>query len=234
MSNVTKETSELTQTLRSLLLSGAYAPGAPLVERELAQRLHVSRIPLREALSRLQGLGLLIRQPGRGSLCLRDYTAETAAELYEYREAIERQAIRLACRRSPETELLRLSALADRLMAIPNSYRSTEWAASDLAFHHQLVRLSGNERLIHAFEHLMDETSYLFYHYAARHLRPRQPAAWIREHTKKKALAHHKLAAALGAKNETMALALLSEQLTEASHEIQNLLLHREVDPSTN
>ncbi|CAN5349954.1 GntR family transcriptional regulator [soil metagenome] len=84
--------------LRDEILSWRLAPGTALSEIELAARLGVSRTPLRAALARLALEGLVDTSRGRTGI-VSDVSAESIAELFELREALETQASRLAARR---------------------------------------------------------------------------------------------------------------------------------------
>jgi DNA-binding GntR family transcriptional regulator len=84
--------------LRDDILSWRLAPGTPLSEIELAERLGVSRTPLRAALARLALEGLVDTSRGRTGI-VPDVSPESVAELFELREALEVHAARLAARR---------------------------------------------------------------------------------------------------------------------------------------
>ena len=86
------------QRLRDDILSWRLAPGTPLSEIELAERLGISRTPLRAALARLALEGLVDTSRGRTGI-VPDMSTESIAELFELREALETQAARLAARR---------------------------------------------------------------------------------------------------------------------------------------
>ena len=86
------------EALRDDILNWRIAPGTALSETELAVRLGVSRTPLRAALARLALEGLVDTSRGRTGV-VPDVSAESIAELFELREALELQAARLAARR---------------------------------------------------------------------------------------------------------------------------------------
>ena len=86
------------ERLRDDILSWRLVPGTALSEIELAARLGVSRTPLRAALARLALEGLVDTSRGRTGI-VPDMSAESVAELFELREALETQAARLAARR---------------------------------------------------------------------------------------------------------------------------------------
>jgi DNA-binding GntR family transcriptional regulator len=88
--------------LRGEILDGLLAPGAALLEVEQAERIGVSRTPLREAVARLISDGLVVGRRGRG-FEVTEISVDSISELYELRQALEVQAIRLAAiRRDPE------------------------------------------------------------------------------------------------------------------------------------
>ena len=135
--------------LHALLLDaierGEYAPGARLIETELAARYGVSRTPVREALNRLESQGVLARDARRGMVVASlDY--DQLGELYDLREVVEGFAARLAARRaSPaEIEVLREMVEADRARVTD----SGALAQSNKRFHRQLQLASHNRYLI--------------------------------------------------------------------------------------
>jgi DNA-binding GntR family transcriptional regulator len=125
--------------------NGVYRAGARLVETELAERLEVSRTPVRQALSRLEAEGVAARDE-RGGLVVATLDYDQLGELYEVREMAEALAAKLAARHaSPaEIEILNELVAADR-------GRLDDVAAlalSNRAFHQQLHRASHNRYLI--------------------------------------------------------------------------------------
>ncbi|WP_425956395.1 GntR family transcriptional regulator [Xylanimonas sp. McL0601] len=103
------------RTLRDEIVRWSLPPGAPLGEIELAERLGMSRTPVREALARLLADGLVVTVGGRG-LAVAPMDLERVHALYEVRQALETQAARLAARRGDPAVF---AALADELSAAP-------------------------------------------------------------------------------------------------------------------
>ena len=105
--------------LREEILHWRLLPGTPLSEIELADRLGVSRTPLRAALARLALEGLVDTSRGRTGV-VSEVSAETITELFELREALETQAVRLVARRADAAVFERLAERfgdAPRLLA---------------------------------------------------------------------------------------------------------------------
>lgn len=94
--------------LREEILHWRLLPGTPLSEIELAERLGVSRTPLRAALARLALEGLVDTSRGRTGV-VSEVSAETITELFELREALETQAVRLVARRADPPVFARLA-----------------------------------------------------------------------------------------------------------------------------
>lgn len=98
--------------VRALIVSGELRPGTRLVERTLAERLGVSRVPVREALRDLVAEGYAATR-ATGGIAVRDYPTEEVAELFEIRGALESILLRRATGGvSPEGER-RLRACLD-------------------------------------------------------------------------------------------------------------------------
>lgn len=87
--------SQIFEQLRDSICDGRLAPGSRLVQEQLAEELDVSRMPVREALLRLEQENYVSRQPNRGYV-VRELTTSEIAEVYVARRALETVALRLA------------------------------------------------------------------------------------------------------------------------------------------
>ncbi|MDZ7907162.1 MAG: GntR family transcriptional regulator [Gemmobacter sp.] len=90
--------------------AGSLPPGTRLRETELAERLGISRTPVREAIRQLEADGLVIHLPRQGAT-VRSLDYAEVIELYEMRAVLEGTAARLAARAASEVELSELAAL---------------------------------------------------------------------------------------------------------------------------
>lgn len=79
--------------IREMILSGELLPGERLLQADLADRLNVSRVPIREALSRLHAEGLLTHKPNTGFTVVR-FTSDELSEVYLMRELLETELLR--------------------------------------------------------------------------------------------------------------------------------------------
>ncbi len=140
------------EKLKQALVEGGLNPGERLSEPELAERLGVSRTPVREALVRLAQEGLVELLPGRGAW-VRELTPEEVHEVYEVRAALEAEAARLAALRAGAHELAALAEAEAALRRLPPEDRAGQTRA-DARFHATLVALSKNRELERLFHQL--------------------------------------------------------------------------------
>ncbi len=144
------------QRLRAQILDNTLPPGFRALEQELADRLGISRTPVREALIRLQKEGLVEVIPRHGMQVLPVSPADMT-DIYVVLTALESAAAEIVARRSPgEAELAPL-VLASRDMAKALKADDLDaWAEADERFHRGLIELSGNRLLIDAVLNLWD------------------------------------------------------------------------------
>ncbi|CCQ74537.1 GntR family transcriptional regulator [Magnetospira sp. QH-2] len=96
--------------LLEMIRAGNLGPGDRLTETDLAQRLDVSRTPIREAMRRLEADGLVVHEPHRGAV-IRTLDYNEVMELYEVRAVLESTAARMAARSASEIEISELATL---------------------------------------------------------------------------------------------------------------------------
>lgn len=136
--------------LSDLILSGQIAMGERLDERSLAERIDVSRTPLREAIARLASLGVVEQRTYRGAF-LRVVTRRQVVELYEVRKVLEGLATRKATALMTADELVEFQAIIERGNAAFAADDTKEFEAADRAFHAFIVAVAGSDLLA---EHL--------------------------------------------------------------------------------
>ncbi|MEM7686201.1 MAG: GntR family transcriptional regulator [Paracoccaceae bacterium] len=122
---------------------GDIAPGQRLVETDLAEKLGVSRTPVREALQRLEAQDVVARE-GR-SLRVATLDHDQLGELYEVRGVVEGLAARLAARHAAPEEIEVLQQMVDADRALIGDAMGL--ALANRTFHRQLHRASHNRYL---------------------------------------------------------------------------------------
>lgn len=174
--------------IQQRIADGTYAAGGLLPsQRELAEELGISRTSLREALSTLQGTGLVSAHPGKGM-----YVAEASAQapspsasqwrfagshsltdVYQLRFALENFAARLACLVIEAEDLAALRANAQAMRACIDASDFAQATQLDFDFHMQIIGIAGNEAIADVLRNsadVMQESQRLpFYKRGARH-----------------------------------------------------------------
>jgi DNA-binding GntR family transcriptional regulator len=136
------------EVLRERIIEGQIAPGERIRERELAEEFSVSRIPIREAMPRLEAEGFVKTVPRRGAV-VTEMTLSDVEELFVVRSSLEVLAAKLAaqaCADGASTERL-FARLASAEQALAHS-DDRAIAAANSAFHEEILSLSGNALLI--------------------------------------------------------------------------------------
>ncbi|MEU8242852.1 GntR family transcriptional regulator [Actinoplanes missouriensis] len=149
------------EELRRRILATELAPGARLVERDLAAELEVSRIPLREALRLLEADGLVLLVPHKGAL-VAPFTPADVRDLFDVRESLEALAARLTALRRDPAGLARLKDRLAAARAATAAGDSDGVAAANAGFHADLVDLSANPLLSAMMRPLAARTHWLF------------------------------------------------------------------------
>jgi DNA-binding GntR family transcriptional regulator len=123
-------------SIREAILEGRYQPGQRLVSDELAKELGVSRMPIREALHRLQVVGLVTSAPHRGTL-VSELAAPEIIEIYHIRAVLEGLAARLATPNLTPSDLQHLGDLLDEM----DRYAPAEDMNRILQLNHEFHRI---------------------------------------------------------------------------------------------
>jgi len=137
---------EAAQRLREAILSGRLAGGTRLRQTELADRLGISRTPIREALVRLREEGLIELQP-RGGVRVAPLDPDEAVELYDLREVLDGLAARLAAGRREAGGLGHLERALGRMRGCVERGDPTHWFRAHVQFHEEIIRAAGNRHL---------------------------------------------------------------------------------------
>jgi DNA-binding GntR family transcriptional regulator len=135
------------KAIRGLIADGTLRPGVRVFEEDLAERLGVSRGPVREALRRFEEQGVIVSYPNRGSFMV-ELTAEEIQQLYELRAALEAMAVRTVMGRKRPEELRQLSARLTQMRKAAGAKDLRRLLEADLAFHRVLWQAAGNRFLL--------------------------------------------------------------------------------------
>jgi DNA-binding GntR family transcriptional regulator len=147
----------IARQLRNAITQGVLAPGTQLGETELANRLKVSRGPLREAMQRLVQEGLLRSEHNRGLFVI-ELGDDDVRDIYLARSAIERAAVAAILDRDPTGAVRRLEKAHRHMVTAARRGDLRALSDADLAFHQLLVEESGSPRLRRMHDTLLVET----------------------------------------------------------------------------
>jgi DNA-binding GntR family transcriptional regulator len=139
--------------LSAMILTGMLRPGVRLDERLLAERMGISRTPLRGAIGQLASDGLVEHRPYQGNF-VRTFTSKQIEDLYTVRKNLEGLAIRLAAPKLPGAGLDELRQTIDRCRKALDQGDIEEFEQTDRDFHAIILRFSENETLVESLKRL--------------------------------------------------------------------------------
>lgn len=143
-------------TLRQAILRGELAPGERLMELQLAERLGVSRTPIREAIRKLELEGLVIMIPRKGAEVAK-ISEKSLREVLEVRRALEELAVELACERMTEDDIKELKEACVAFEKVSNSNDLIAIAQKDEEFHDVIYKATDNSKLILLINNLREQ-----------------------------------------------------------------------------
>ncbi len=144
------------RALKQMIISNELGPGQRLLDRELADKLGVSRTPVREALRRLEQDGLIISRTGRRWF-VANLDTKRAADLYDLREVLEVHAVHLSAEHATPEDFAELSGVLQTLEKYrEDSEKRSEEIRFGLHVHEIIARASGNAVLHETLIRLLD------------------------------------------------------------------------------
>ncbi len=141
------------QTLRNAILTGKLVPGERLMENQLAEKLGVSRTPVREALRMLELENLVELVPRKGAQVL-DMSEKDIVDILEIRSVLEGLATALACKKMTSKELAELKETEGIFEEKLKSGELEAAVDADEKFHDIIFLSTENERLRQIFNNL--------------------------------------------------------------------------------
>ena len=157
------------KTLRQAILRGELEPGERLMEIQLANKLGVSRTPIREAIRKLELEGLVLMMPRRGAI-VAEITEKSLKDVLEVRKALEELSVQLACERITEEEIEQLKDAAKNFEEALKTEDVTAFAEADVQFHDVIYFATQNQRLIQLLYNLREQ----MYRYRVEYLKRKE------------------------------------------------------------
>lgn len=191
----------IADVLRASILDGSIPPGSQLTEGQLAERLSVSRGPVREAMQRLVQEGLLWTKPHHGTFVV-ELGEDDIADIYLARRSIEGTA---AVKIMGQRDITRhLTDLDTAVAELGNAVSDGGWpdiVEADVRFHERLVESAGSPRLNRMFRTLTAETRLCLAAFVGAH------PDWLERAVRE----HENLVAALRRRDRPLTLQLIDQ-----------------------
>lgn len=165
-------------TLRRAIITGEFAPGERLMEISLANRLGVSRTPVREAIRKLELEGLVIMIPRKGAQVAK-ITEKSLRDVIEIRCVLEEFAASLACERITEEGKEKLKEAHRQFVEAAQTNDIIDIVEKDEQFHDAIFQATCNDRLITIINNLREQ----FYRYRMEYVKDiEQHSVLVTEH----------------------------------------------------
>ncbi|MFB9356457.1 GntR family transcriptional regulator [Actinoplanes nipponensis] len=199
-------------SLRRAILDGTLPPGRPLVERELAESLGVSKTPVREALKKL-ALSGLVEMNSYSGVSVRRIDGSLIEELYTARAGVEPTAVRLAVvAYGPARHDAARQAL-DEAQRLATAGETAALGLANRRFHREIYSASGNRFLCEFLNQLQDLTTFV------------ATAGWRLKATfEQEAEEHRAILAAMEAGDPALAERLAGEHIRRAARTLVSVL----------
>lgn len=156
-------------TLRKAILKGELKPGERLMEIQLAQRLGVSRTPVREAIRKLELEGLVRMMPRRGAV-VAEITVRDLEDVLEVRAALEELAVQKACEYITDEQLRDLKKAANEFKRSLEDDNLLACVETDMAFHEIIYSAANNRRLQQMLQNIREQ----MYRYRLEYLKDKR------------------------------------------------------------
>ena len=204
------------QTLRQAILRGELQPGERLMEIHLAQKLGVSRTPVREAIRKLELEGLVLMIPRKGAI-VAEITVSDLEDVLEVRMALEELAVKHACRHVTREQLEEMRYLSDQFKKTLYGDDVGACAQADMKFHEAIYAATRNGRLVQILNNLREQ----MYRYRMEYLKDRQSHNFLVHE-------HEEILAALEQRDEKKALEVTSRHIQRQKMHIISALNAKE------
>ena len=151
-------TSVVQQEIEHAILGGEYAPGSKLNEAVLAEKLGVSRGPVREAFRMLDEAGLVRTEKNRG-VFVRSIPIAEALEIFDLRAAMDEWVGKRLAASITDTQFKELKSLVAEMEQAVKDQDARHYHVMNLKFHDRMVEMAGNRKLTDTYRKLIKELS---------------------------------------------------------------------------
>jgi DNA-binding GntR family transcriptional regulator len=142
---------DVTEVLRRAIIEGSLSPGAELNQAQIAEKLGISRGPVREAMSQLEQEGLIRNVPYKG-VYVTELTEKYIKELYSIRSVLETFALTKSIAQFKPENLEHLRQIIDEMRKMAQTQDAEQLVNLDLQFHQYIVEKAGHEILMNLWK----------------------------------------------------------------------------------
>jgi DNA-binding GntR family transcriptional regulator len=139
--------------IKQRIIHLTYPPGHKLNVRELQRELGISQTPIKEALFRLAGEGMIVISARRGTY-VKEVTVRDIRELFATRFILEAGAVDLIAKEMTDGQLQELEELYSETLKSDLALDYEQFMEKDRAFHTKIIEFTDNQRLIDTYNHL--------------------------------------------------------------------------------
>ena len=200
------------ESIRGAIISGVLKPGERLMEVQMAEKLGVSRTPIREAIRKLELEGLVVMIPRKGAY-VADLSLKDITDVLELRAALEGLAAELAAARITDEEIEELEMIAMDFHKAIESDDMEGMIQKDIEFHDIIFKATRNEKLIQISNNLREQVQ-------------RFRVMYITKFKKSRTLAteHFEIAEAISNRNMDLAEKLAKRHIENAENYIISIV----------
>jgi len=160
--NMAKDKNEMSsyETLKELILTFQIKPGERMTEVFLADKMNMSRIPVREAIQQLVLEGF-IEKTGKTGYQIKEYNEQDIIDLYNYREAMDGMLTRLFTQRVDESQIFFLGMNVESMGKKLDDFDHDSFSKIDHEFHRIIARGARNYYMEHQHEIILEKVLYV-------------------------------------------------------------------------
>ena len=211
--NAIQNTAEvIAHSLKEMIYQAALKPGQPLIQERIAEMFQVSRVPVRDALQMLIGMGIVVNVPRRGVI-VRPLSRKLLDDLFEMRTILEGAAIRMVVRNATPELLRRLDEVVRRQADCLKRGDVKQYGVLDEEFHQVAYAGAGNLRLV---ELVRANWEMIKHARSASIVMPEHGKEWMASSLRR----HRRVLAALGKRDEHLSHTIVLENIQSSKREI--------------
>ena len=204
------------QALRQAIITGEFAPGERLMEIKLADKLGVSRTPVREAIRMLELEGLAVTIPRRGAEVAK-MTEKDMEDVLQIRRCLDELAVSLACEKMTSGQLEQLAVELKHFEESIESRDVKQIAEADVAFHDAIYMAADNSKLMTLLNNLREQ----MYRYRVEYLKDESAYPKLIEE-------HQRIYDGLSRKDKDFVVKATGEHIVHQESVVKNIIREQE------